>query len=79
MMEPDVEKLKDQLTDEIAKQLPEQSRWAVRESVVGAIERLRAQAKLLGLTDQELNLLVDYRLWKRSPDAVSGVFHWRIR
>lgn len=44
-------------------------RWAIKQAV----------AKYLGvwITPEETKLVVDYRQWRKSPRAVTGVFHWR--
>ena len=48
----------------------------LRQLVAQAVEAYQGQPEL---SAEEIRLLMDYREWKKSVKAVSGVFHWRRR
>ncbi len=41
------------------------------------IDELNTEGKLLSLAEDEYRLLMDYRAWRLTNAAATGVFHWR--
>lgn len=66
-----VKKLLD-LQEPIAK-----SKEAIQAEVDKKFLELSAEGKLHSLTDDEVQLIMDFRKWSASPGSASGVFHWR--
>jgi hypothetical protein len=60
------------LVSRVAERVP-----TVKEEIRKAFEAVRDNGELLTLARDEVRLLFDYRLWKASPNATSGVFHWK--
>lgn len=80
MQEQHIDELKGQLSRELYAHIPEQpTPDLVKTKVAQVVDDLIEQNKLLSLPPDEYQLLLDYRLWKKSPNVVSGVFHWRKR
>lgn len=49
-----------------------------RPKVEAAIQELERENKLFALPADELHILLAFRLWKKSPDAATGVFHYKV-
>jgi hypothetical protein len=79
MQQRDFNLLKEQLGEEIGAHFPDGAGDAVRSKVARALDRMNADNKLMALPEDEYHLLLDYRLWKASPKAATGIFHWRRR
>ena len=81
MQEQTVRELEDTLTHQFQKALPETitNTEKIRTIVTQQIQDIKDSGKLFELSDEEITLLVDYRLWKQSTAVVSGVFHWKIK
>lgn len=77
MQEQHFDELKDQLSEVLYKIALNETFQRIRPKVAAILDKLNAEQKLLNLPPDEFQLLVDYRVWKASPDVVGGVFHWR--
>lgn len=62
----------EELVQRIAEKLP-----TFKDAIRKEFEAVRDNGELLTLARDEVRLLYDYRLWKRSSDAATGVFHWK--
>jgi hypothetical protein len=60
------------LVERVAERVPT-AKEAIRREFQAALD----SGQMLTLSREELRLLYDYRLWKRSSNAAGGVFHWK--
>ncbi len=83
MQESDYRNLKGELTEKIVKEFSEQQSGigersaAIRMLAEQTIDKFRDENKLFSLSEDEVQLLLDYRKWKLSPRVISGIFHWK--
>ncbi len=62
------------MVERVAEKVP-----GAREAIHREFAAVRDSGQLLTLNTEEVNLLEDYRGWKRTSDAASGLFHWKRR
>jgi DNA-directed RNA polymerase specialized sigma subunit len=49
----------------------------LRVSVEDAFRKMSDEQKIMSLSSDEVELLIDFRNWSNSIASVSGVFHWQ--
>ena len=62
------------MVDNIAERVP-----SAKDQIRAEFKRVRQTGEIATLSSDEVNLLEDYRMWKRSSNAAGGVFHWKKR
>lgn len=87
MQESDLKDLQNKLGENILEKLwrsnesqfvrTEKQEEIIKQSVAEEFKRMTDEEKIMSLTEDEVNLLIKFREWGRSPNSASGVFHWR--
>ena len=76
MQEQHFDKLSEAVSSRLEDAL-EKRPGSLKDCVRREFQAVRDNGELLSLSRDEARLLFDYRLWKVSSDALSGVFHWK--
>lgn len=77
MQQEQFDNLTDRVTARMQEALPEAKPGGVASRIRREFEAVRDNGELLTLSRDEVRLLYDYRLWKKSADGAVGVFHWK--
>ena len=77
MQEQHFQELKDQMGHLLSDLVTPENYSSVQAKTSRILDQLVEDNKLMTLPQDEYQLLLAYRLWKKSPKAVENVFHWK--
>lgn len=77
MQSEDYRNLEFDVFTKLASRLGQSPKEEIRISVEQAFKEMTDEQKIMSLSPDEVQLLVDFRRWSQSPGSASGVFHWR--
>ena len=77
MQSDDYSHLSSNLIEALTGKIPQAPKEEIRASVEEEFKRMTDEQKIMSLSEDEVQLLMDFRKWSTSPGSASGVFHWR--